>query len=149
MYFSDWSGDDSQGNIGELNMQNPPLIPEPPVQYTQPNIQPPQEQLSDPNATPLTREHFRTSRDNSIPNTGRSIKYKEYDSADDKKCDDSKFWLSVVGGGLALFTFIALIMYACQSGNGSSYQVAPSSGSQNVFGSSTLNANLLNDLEFL
>lgn len=146
MYFSDWSGNESQGSVGTLNVQSAPLIPEPPVQYANPPH--PSQSQSDPNATPLVREHFRTSNDNAIPKATRS-RYKEDDETDTSKCGDSKFWTSVIVGGLVLFVFIALIMYACQSGGSGSSNTMPQMASSANFGSATLNANLLNDLEFL
>lgn len=147
MYFSDWAGNESQGQVGALNMQSAPLIPEPPVQYA--NLVQQQSYQSDPNATPLVREHFRTSRDNAIPQSARrSTDQNDNDKPDSQKCGDSKLFMSVVVGGVILFVFIALIIYACQYGS-TPNSVAPQASSSSVFGSATLNANLLNDLEFL
>jgi hypothetical protein len=152
MYFSDWAGNENQGQVGALNMGGAPLIPEPPVQYANhaPNSNQVQQQSyqADPNATPLVREHFRTSRDNAIPRSSRSDNQDDNDNSDSQKCGDSKLLMNMVVGGLILIIFIALIVYACQSGS-TSNGIAPQGSSSNVFGSATLNANLLNDLEFL
>lgn len=137
MHYSDWSGSDG-GAIETLNPQQAPLIPEPPTRLAT---------NSDPNATRLVREHFRSARDNAISNTGP---LNGNNNNGNEKCD-SKNWMGIMLVCLVLVVIIGGCMYAVRSDNGSSL-TAPTMSGQQPFGSGivqNLSSGLLNDLEFL
>jgi hypothetical protein len=145
MHYSDWSGNDG-GVIETLNPQEAPLIPEPPTRLAT---------NSDPNATPLVREHFRSARDNAISNTylmnSRGNNSNISDNNGNEKCD-SKNWMGILLVCLVLVVIIGGCMYAIRSDHGSSI-ANPAMSGQSSFGSGGLTQNLssglLNDLEFL
>jgi hypothetical protein len=140
MHYSDWSGSEG-GVIETLNPQQAPLIPEPPTRFAT---------NSDPNATPLVREHFRSARDNAISNTG-PMNGNNNNSNGNENCD-SRNWMGILIVCLVLVVVIGGCMYAVRSDHGTSLTNPVMSG-QSAFGSGSLTQNissgLLNDLEFL
>lgn len=144
MHYSNWSGNDG-GVVETLNPQQAPLIPEPPTRFAT---------NSDPNATPLVREHFRSARDNAIPNTGL-MHGKNNNSSENEKCD-SKNWMGIFIVCVVLALIVGGCMYAVRSDHGS-YQSNLAMPGQSAFGSGggggglaqNLSSGLLNDLEFL
>ena len=137
MHYSDWSGSEG-GAIETLNPQQAQLIPEPPTRLAT---------NSDPNATPLVREHFRSARDNAISNTGP---VNGNNNNGNEKCD-SKNWMGILLVCLVLVVMVGGCMYAARSDHGSSL-TNPAIHGRTDFGSGlgqNLSSGLLNDLEFL
>ena len=152
MNYSTWSGKE------ETDASPSPMVPEPPVQRVH---------VEDPNATKLSREHFRTARDNALANTtppaNSSGVVPPESSGPLSESWAKKYWfvwliLGIVVIGIAgFFAFRQYnVTHRHSGGAGSGLAASTSSVSAAApptFGSGALGldraAGILNDLEFL
>jgi ATP-dependent Zn protease len=158
--FSSWS--ETEGHEGAQNLNVPPQ----PV-----NNQQIQQFSEDPNATKLFREHFRTARDNAIPqssadpsatvgnNSNNSNNSNDTNTSNDNWF--STYWYVFVIIAIVIMAAIAFYYFkyhkSAPGSAASSSSAFPSSAEQSFprfdssFGSSALKSanGIMNDLEFL
>jgi ATP-dependent Zn protease len=155
--FSSWS--ETEGHEGAQNLNVPPQ----PV-----NNQQIQQFSEDPNATKLFREHFRTARDNAIPQSSAdpsaTVGNNSNNSNDTNTSNDnwfSTYWYVFVIIAIVIMAAIAFYYFkyhkSAPGSAASSSSAFPSSAEQSFprfdssFGSSALKSanGIMNDLEFL
>lgn len=162
MHYSTWNKEDG-ASVEPLNDAQPqPLmqhVPEPPVQ------------MVDPNATRLSREHFRTARDNALANTTpqvfASAPGPAPGPASSEESWEKKYWWVWVIVGVVIIGIVAFVIISLKSkqnsvpmnGGGGGVGVGTGAATDgmtpntNLFGSGRSGlggtGGILNDLEFL
>lgn len=155
MHYSTWNKEDG-ASVEPLNDAQPqPLmqhVPEPPVQ------------MVDPNATRLSREHFRTARDNALANTTPQVFAPAPGPAPSEESWEKKYWwvwviVGVVVIGIVIFVILKLkskqnsVPMNVGDGTGVGTGTDGMTSNTNLFGSGRSGlggtGGILNDLEFL
>jgi len=148
MHYSTWNKEDG-ASVEPLNDAQPslPHVPEPPVQ------------MVDPNATRLSREHFRTARDNALANTIPQVLGSAQGPAPSEEMWEKKYWwVWIIVAFVIIGIVLLIITMRVSKQNVPTATDTMMAGTASVPATATFGsgrpglggtAGILNDLEFL